>query len=331
MTITTLKHTASGASCTIDSWGATVVSFVDGKTQQEHLFVSEKAVRDGSGGSSNKAIRGGIPIVFPVFGPSKAPSTMPQHGFARINEWTLVSTSHDDGDNGDATAIYELLLANTAATATAAASRGTNNPWCPQQAAVDGTDCKLTYRIRLQAQQLTTQLIVENTGTDAFDFQALLHTYLRADITAAAGGAAGSGASVHGLGGYAITDKVSGDSGHVQSYDEDVTLTEKTGELDCVFIHPDDHPTLHAIVNTGIVQQAAAPKVRIEAAGMVDETPVAISAVVWNPGPTKAAAMSDLGDMEYKNMICVEPGMIGHVPLLAPGKQARLTQSIIVE
>jgi glucose-6-phosphate 1-epimerase len=308
MTITTLKHTASGATCTIDSFGATVVSFQDGKTGQEQLFVSPQAVRDGS-----QAIRGGIPIVFPVFGPSAAPSTMPQHGFARVNEWTLLGDTDDEEEA--ATAVYTLKLAN------ATAGRGTNNHWCPQQAAVDGTDCTLRYEIRLEAQQLTCTLIVENTGTDVFNFQALLHTYLRVpDVSKTA---------VHGLGGYAITDKVSGDSGHVQSYDEDVTIQ---GEVDCVFIHPEDHPTLHAIVQTtGQTTSPAAPKLRIEAAGMVDETPVAVSAVVWNPGPTKAAAMSDLGDTEYQHMLCVEPGLIGHVPLLAPGKQARLTQSIIVE
>ena len=56
-----------------------------------------------------------------------------------------------------------------------------------------------------------------------------------------------------------------------------------------------------------------------------------VSAVVWNPGPAKAAKMSDFADDEYKTMICVEPGLIGHQPLLAPGAQARLSQSLIVE
>ena len=41
------------------------------------LFVSKRSVFDGK-----KAIRGGVPFVFPIFGPS---SVMPQHGFARIS------------------------------------------------------------------------------------------------------------------------------------------------------------------------------------------------------------------------------------------------------
>ena len=39
--------------------------------------MSKRSVFDGK-----KAIRGGVPFVFPIFGPS---TVMPQHGFARIS------------------------------------------------------------------------------------------------------------------------------------------------------------------------------------------------------------------------------------------------------
>lgn len=65
--------------CEIYDHGATVTSWkVDGK---EKLFLSSKAVLDGS-----KAIRGGIPVVFPNFGPW---AHGPQHGFARILPWNV--------------------------------------------------------------------------------------------------------------------------------------------------------------------------------------------------------------------------------------------------
>ena len=48
---------------------------------QEQLFVSKRSVFDGK-----KAIRGGVPFVFPIFGPS---AVMPQHGFARISRSAL--------------------------------------------------------------------------------------------------------------------------------------------------------------------------------------------------------------------------------------------------
>ena len=40
-----------------------------------------------------KAIRGGVPICFPWFGPG--PEGLPQHGFARTSEWAVVSHASD--------------------------------------------------------------------------------------------------------------------------------------------------------------------------------------------------------------------------------------------
>ena len=48
------------------------------------LFTSPKAVF-----VPGKAIRGGIPIVFPWFGPHRHAPTAPQHGFARTAPWHL--------------------------------------------------------------------------------------------------------------------------------------------------------------------------------------------------------------------------------------------------
>jgi hypothetical protein len=70
----TLQH-PSGASAIVYLWGATLTSYRTA-TGVENIFVSPGALFDGK-----KAIRGGVPVVFPQFGqPSKA---MPQHGFAR--------------------------------------------------------------------------------------------------------------------------------------------------------------------------------------------------------------------------------------------------------
>ena len=59
----------------------------------ERLFVSSKAVLDGS-----KAVRGGIPVVFPCFGPPEHPdhSKLPQHGFARNEFWAFDSVVMDN-------------------------------------------------------------------------------------------------------------------------------------------------------------------------------------------------------------------------------------------
>ena len=58
----------NNTTCTINLHGCTIVSWR--VNNQEQLFVSKRSVFDGK-----KAIRGGIPFVFPIFGPS---SVMPQ-------------------------------------------------------------------------------------------------------------------------------------------------------------------------------------------------------------------------------------------------------------
>lgn len=119
---------------------------------------------------------------------------------------------------------------------------------------------------------------------------------------------------VHGLGGYSIIDKVdSSKSGAAQSYDEDVTIT---GEVDKVHVHPEGHNTLNTKVGVG-----GGKTVRLEAFGEVADSPVPVSCVVWNPGKAKAASMSDFGDNQYHDMICVEPTLLGHKPFFPWGRR----------
>merc|ERR1712110_424590 len=75
----------SESSAQIYTYGATVTSWCH--KGAEKLFLSTKAKLDGS-----KAIRGGIPVVFPNFGPWKLG---PQHGFARISNWSIVDRGDD--------------------------------------------------------------------------------------------------------------------------------------------------------------------------------------------------------------------------------------------
>ena len=81
-------------------YGATVISWkspdVAGAEPLERFFVSSKASLDGS-----KPVRGGIPIVFPVFGAPELPqfSNLKQHGYARCSTWSFASVLVDDGSN----------------------------------------------------------------------------------------------------------------------------------------------------------------------------------------------------------------------------------------
>ena len=57
-----LKHGSGNSTLTVVPFGATIISWV--VEGEEFIFVSKKAALDGS-----KAIRGGVPICFPNFGP----------------------------------------------------------------------------------------------------------------------------------------------------------------------------------------------------------------------------------------------------------------------
>jgi len=139
MEIIELKHGNSSAQ--IYAFGATVTSWK--QNGKEKLFLSSTAKLDGT-----KAIRGGIPVVFPNFGPWKLG---PQHGFARISSWTV-------DQKGDDFVIFTL-----------SDNEETRKMW--------DYKFELRYTVRISDNSLYTILTVKNTDVKEFDFTALLHTY----------------------------------------------------------------------------------------------------------------------------------------------------------
>lgn len=54
-------------------------------------------------------------------------------------------------------------------------------------------------------------------------------------------------------------------------------------------------------------------------------------AVLWSPGPAKAASMSDLGEAAWRGMVCLEPGLVVSSPVeLGPGDTWTGAQAIRV-
>ncbi|KAF9103626.1 hypothetical protein BGX27_010495 [Mortierella sp. AM989] len=150
---TILTH-PSGASAEVYLYGATLTSWKI--ANKERIFLSENAILDGS-----KAIRGGIPLVFPVFGKGKAPhvtASLPQHGFARISRWKHINSSEDAR-----TVIAQFGLDHTLI------SEEHHQMW--------PFDFSLIYTVKLTADTVETHLKVHNVGEKAFDFNTLLHTY----------------------------------------------------------------------------------------------------------------------------------------------------------
>lgn len=141
-------RSGDGASALISPFGAQVLSWRPAGGR-ERLFLSARAALDG-----RSPIRGGVPLVFPQFaklGP------LPAHGLVRTAQWQVLGLR--DGAEG---ASITLALQDDAA------SRAL---W-PHAFA-----CQLS--VGLASASLAITWRVHNPGTQAFSFQAALHTYLQ--------------------------------------------------------------------------------------------------------------------------------------------------------
>jgi glucose-6-phosphate 1-epimerase len=122
------------------------------------LFTSPKAVF-----APGKAVRGGIPIIFPWFGPNQRAPSAPQHGFARTATWHL---------DGVETAGTESLMLTL--------SLGDNDVgsefWPEPFHAI--------YTVTF-ARPLSLRLAVQNRATHPITFEEALHSYFAvSDVTA---------------------------------------------------------------------------------------------------------------------------------------------------
>jgi len=122
--------------------------------QQPVLFLSERSFF-----TSSKAIRGGIPIIFPWFGtrtatPDDPRTDGPSHGFARISEWTLAFAALAGDD---------LHLTLTLGASDTSRSLGYDQ-------------FALAYEITLGV-ELNVKLTVTNQGSKPLHFEEAFHTY----------------------------------------------------------------------------------------------------------------------------------------------------------
>lgn len=102
-----------------------------------------------------KAIRGGVPICFPWFGPHEERKELPAHGFARTSEFEYL------GGATSASGEVSLRFGLKAGPATRESF-----PY----------DFEAHYEVRL-GENLTLVFTVRNTGNVPFTFEAALHTY----------------------------------------------------------------------------------------------------------------------------------------------------------
>jgi glucose-6-phosphate 1-epimerase len=164
--------TAREAEAHLSLQGAHVTHYQP-RGQAPVLFLSTR-----SAFAPGKAIRGGVPVVFPWFGARAGDPSAPAHGFARAAAWQMESVD----EAADGTVAVTLSLT---------ASEATRAVWPPAFVA--------RYRVAAGA-TLDLRLEIENASAGPFAFEEALHTYLGvADVRTA---------SISGLAGTTYIDKV---------------------------------------------------------------------------------------------------------------------------
>ncbi len=162
------------------------------------LFTSPNAAFE-----PGKAIRGGIPIIIPWFGPSRHSLTAPQHGFARTATWRL--------DRVERLATKALTLTLSLG------DDDVRSRFWPER-------FRAIYDVTF-AQTLSLRLAVQNLAPHAITFEEALHSYFAvSDVTAVA---------VSGLAGTIYIDKTQASRRERQT----ATLVSVVAETDCVYLH----------------------------------------------------------------------------------------------
>lgn len=151
-----LLSAPDGAQASITLYGAHLISW-RGADGRERLFCSARSSLDGS-----KAIRGGVPVIFPQF--AERGNGM-RHGFARVSTWRVSESGVDDGW---AYAVLALAPGDLA----------------PKHAQDWPHGFELALRVAIRANELTMGFEVRNTGAAPFPFAAALHTYFLVDDVA---------------------------------------------------------------------------------------------------------------------------------------------------
>ncbi|WP_338431443.1 D-hexose-6-phosphate mutarotase [Synechococcus elongatus] len=253
-----LQLKAEEASLRFCRYGGQVLSWQPAGGQ-ERFFLSDRSLY-----GPGKAIRGGIPVIFPQFSDR---GSLPKHGFARDRAWTLLQL--------DAAAGYaELELRDSAETL---------QIW--------PVAFRLRLKLQLRSQQLQVQISVENCDRQPWQFTAALHSYLAVPDL--------STVRLQGLQGRWGTEQTTGD--RFQELDRDRGFLTA---IDALYDAPAPPLTLVA---------PPWPDLQISQEGF-SET------VVWNPGATGAAQISDLAPGMERQFLCVEAATVQQPPHLEPGE-----------
>ncbi len=169
------------ATAKISLYGGQVLSYKPLKAADDLLFLSDHAYY-----AKGKAIKGGIPVCWPWFGPDPANKGRPAHGFARTSQWNLLDTAAEK--NASIRLSLGLKLNDT-----------TRAFW------EGNVEARLDIDV---GENLQMTLTTFNTGNGPMQLTQALHTYFNVGDS--------SQASVTGLEGKTYIDKVDQDNEKVQ-------------------------------------------------------------------------------------------------------------------
>jgi glucose-6-phosphate 1-epimerase len=259
-----------GATAEVHHHGAHVTSWRPSPDGHERLYLS-----GASEYGAEKAIRGGVPVIFPQF---STEGPLPRHGFARTTDWSVGGVGR--AANGMAEADFVLRDS-------------------PETRAIWDTSFVAVVSVRVVGARLAVTLAVENVGETPFSFTAALHTYLRVSDVKNVHIVGLEGTRYRGPGSRVLV-RDEGESVVVGDYLERVYV----GAPPRIDLHDGDRSL--SIISDGFAD-----------------------AVLWNPGPERAASTPDIEAGGEQHFVCIEAGAV-QVPIeLLPFRRWSGTQTLV--
>ena len=140
------------AHATISTYSGQVLSYRPKGQAHDLLFVSDKAYYE-----DGKAIKGGIPVCWPWFGPDPDDQGRPAHGFVRNRQWQVAASE-------------SLADGSTRVVMSLTDSDATRSIW-PHP-------FRLSIEITV-GDSLRVELVTHNSGAESVTISQALHTYFR--------------------------------------------------------------------------------------------------------------------------------------------------------
>ncbi|HEX5394430.1 MAG TPA: D-hexose-6-phosphate mutarotase [Rhodocyclaceae bacterium] len=264
------RLTVNDATAVVSRYGAQVLSWVSADGI-ERLFLSDKARYDGSA-----SIRGGVPVCFPQFSNL---GDLPKHGLVRQRLWNLSEQSTRDGF-----AVLCLAIED---------DEETRALW-PYAFRAELT-------VALEANRLDVELAVENKGSEAMEFTAALHSYLRVGEV--------ENARVQGLAGLEYRDAAKGNA--------------IRQELEHELVVEDEVDRVYHNVKRPLLLSEGGRNLGIYAEDFPD-------VVVWNPWEHLCAKFVDMEPKDFRRMLCIEAAAARRPVRLAAGETWFGRQALVV-